>query len=90
MSRLSFATITGNYFRCMEGTSMNAYTIATLVHAFLHFRKQIIQHSRQSLREAPDIHARLMSLYPQGNITAIQDFTIPFMFTFSPHFFNSS
>ncbi|KAG8220677.1 OPT oligopeptide transporter protein-domain-containing protein [Butyriboletus roseoflavus] len=45
---------------------------ATLVHTFLHFRKQIIRQSQRSLREEPDIHARLMTVYPQGNITAIK------------------
>ena len=40
--------------------------LATLMHAFLYFRKQIWVQSRRSLREQPDIHARLMSKYPQG------------------------
>lgn len=38
---------------------------ATIVHAFLHFRKQIWTQSRKSLSEQPDIHARLMSRYKQ-------------------------
>ena len=38
---------------------------ATLVHAFLYFRKQIWVQARRSLHEQPDIHARLMSVYPQ-------------------------
>ncbi|KAF8060810.1 small oligopeptide transporter [Lyophyllum atratum] len=38
---------------------------ATLVHAFLYFRKQIWVQSRRALSEQPDIHARLMSRYPQ-------------------------
>ncbi|KAG6373226.1 OPT oligopeptide transporter [Boletus reticuloceps] len=51
-------------FAVSYGLSFATIT-ATLVHTFLHFRKQIIQQSRRSLREAPDVHARLMSLYPQ-------------------------
>lgn len=31
-----------------------------------------MQQMRRSLQEEPDIHGRLMSLYPQGNITATQ------------------
>jgi hypothetical protein len=38
---------------------------ATLVHAFLYFRKQIWVQARRSLSEQPDIHARLMSRYKQ-------------------------
>ncbi|KAK7687136.1 hypothetical protein QCA50_009639 [Cerrena zonata] len=38
---------------------------ATLVHTFLFFRKQIWVQSRRSMSEQPDIHARLMSRYPQ-------------------------
>ncbi|KAJ7877622.1 OPT oligopeptide transporter [Mycena leptocephala] len=38
---------------------------ATLMHAFLYFRKQIWVQSRRALHEQPDIHARLMSKYPQ-------------------------
>jgi hypothetical protein len=38
---------------------------ATLVHAFLYFRKQIWVQARRSLHEQPDIHARLMAKYPQ-------------------------
>ncbi|KAI6146825.1 OPT oligopeptide transporter protein-domain-containing protein [Pisolithus tinctorius] len=38
---------------------------ATLTHTFLYFRKQIMMQARRSLAEQPDIHARLMSLYPQ-------------------------
>ncbi|KAF5376874.1 hypothetical protein D9615_007249 [Tricholomella constricta] len=37
----------------------------TLVHAFLYFRKQIWVQARRALSEQPDIHARLMSRYPQ-------------------------
>ena len=56
----------------MEKGRYEALIIATLVHTFLHFRKQIIQQSRRSLREAPDVHARLMSLYPQGTSDSYQ------------------
>ncbi|KAG6330905.1 hypothetical protein ID866_8186 [Astraeus odoratus] len=38
---------------------------ATLTHTFLYFRNQIMKQARRSLREQPDIHARLMSVYPQ-------------------------
>ncbi|KAF8496643.1 hypothetical protein BU17DRAFT_13140, partial [Hysterangium stoloniferum] len=38
---------------------------ATLVHAFLYFRKQIWIQARRSLSEQPDIHVRLMSRYKQ-------------------------
>lgn len=65
---------------------MKTSTIATLVHTFLHFRKQIIQQSRRSLREAPDIHARLMSVYSQGNITIFMRFGVIVVLT---HAFSS-
>ncbi|KAH7325196.1 OPT oligopeptide transporter [Rhizoctonia solani] len=42
-----------------------ASIIATLVHGFLYYRKQIWLQARRSLSEQPDIHARLMSRYPQ-------------------------
>ncbi|KAF9261975.1 small oligopeptide transporter [Marasmius fiardii PR-910] len=38
---------------------------ATLSHTFIYYRKQIWNQARRSLREQPDIHARLMSHYPQ-------------------------
>ena len=38
---------------------------ATITHALVYFRKQIVSQSRRSLREQPDIHARLMSKYPE-------------------------
>ncbi|THH07611.1 hypothetical protein EW146_g9262 [Bondarzewia mesenterica] len=38
---------------------------ATLTHIFLYYRKQIWTQARRSLSEQPDIHARLMSVYPQ-------------------------
>jgi len=38
---------------------------ATIVHTVLFFRKQIWLQSRRSLKEQPDVHARLMSVYPE-------------------------
>ncbi|KAI0710524.1 small oligopeptide transporter [Earliella scabrosa] len=38
---------------------------ATLVHAVLYFRKPISVHLHRSLGEQPDVHARLMTRYPQ-------------------------
>jgi OPT family oligopeptide transporter len=38
---------------------------ATFTHAFLYFRKQIWIQSRRSVTEQFDVHARLMSKYPQ-------------------------
>ncbi|GLB41159.1 putative OPT oligopeptide transporter protein [Lyophyllum shimeji] len=38
---------------------------ATITHAIIHFWKPIKVQFKQSLREAPDIHARLMAKYPQ-------------------------
>ncbi|KAF5313063.1 hypothetical protein D9619_003678 [Psilocybe cf. subviscida] len=51
-------------FAISYGLSFASIT-ATLVHAFLYFRKQIWVQARRSLHEQPDIHARLMSVYPQ-------------------------
>ena len=42
-----------------------ASVTATMVHVFLYYRKQIMVQARRSLAEQPDIHARLMSQYPQ-------------------------
>ncbi|KAI0085713.1 small oligopeptide transporter [Irpex rosettiformis] len=42
-----------------------ASVTATIVHVFLYYRKQIMIQARRSLAEQPDIHARLMSHYPQ-------------------------
>lgn len=36
-----------------------------ITHTFLYFRKQIWVQSRRAMHEQPDIHARLMSRYPQ-------------------------
>lgn len=38
---------------------------ATIVHSYIHFRKQIRYYARRSIAEQADIHARLMSRYPQ-------------------------
>jgi OPT family oligopeptide transporter len=51
-------------FALSYGLSFASIT-ATLTHAFLYFRKQIWVQSRRSIGEQPDIHARLMSKYPQ-------------------------
>jgi hypothetical protein len=51
-------------FALSYGLSFASIT-ATLVHAFLYFRKQIWVQARRSLKEQPDIHARLMSRYRQ-------------------------
>lgn len=51
-------------------TSLSFASItATLMHAFLYFRKQIWVQARRSMHEQADIHARLMSRYPQGKIS---------------------
>lgn len=51
-------------FALSYGLSFASIT-STLTHAFLFFRKQIWKQSRRSIGEQPDIHARLMSRYPQ-------------------------
>ncbi|KAI5122711.1 hypothetical protein M0805_009764 [Coniferiporia weirii] len=51
-------------FAISYGLSFAGIT-ATIVHAFLYFRKQIWVQARRSLHEQPDIHARLMSRYAQ-------------------------
>lgn len=51
-------------FTLTYGLSFASIT-ATLTHAFLYFRKQIWTQARRSMHEQPDIHARLMSVYPQ-------------------------
>ncbi|KAG5725413.1 Sexual differentiation process protein isp4 [Termitomyces sp. T112] len=51
-------------FAISYGLSFASIT-ATLVHTLLYFRKQIMTQSRRALSEQPDIHARLMSRYPQ-------------------------
>ena len=51
-------------FALSYGLSFASIT-STLMHTFLYFRKQIWVQSRRSMSEQPDIHARLMSRYPQ-------------------------
>jgi len=52
----------------MTSNSLSFASItATLMHAFLYFRKQIWVQARRSLHEQADIHARLMARYPQGD-----------------------
>ncbi|KAJ7498737.1 OPT oligopeptide transporter [Mycena latifolia] len=51
-------------FAISYGLSFASIT-ATITHAFLFFRKQIWTQSRRAMHEQPDIHARLMSVYPQ-------------------------
>ncbi|KAI5123186.1 hypothetical protein M0805_003953 [Coniferiporia weirii] len=51
-------------FAISYGLSFASIT-ATLTHTFLYFRKQIWVQSRRAMHEQPDIHARLMAVYPQ-------------------------
>ncbi|KAG6897986.1 hypothetical protein C0992_007940 [Termitomyces sp. T32_za158] len=51
-------------FAISYGLSFASIT-ATLMHAFLYFRKQIWVQARRAMHEQPDIHARLMARYPQ-------------------------
>jgi OPT family small oligopeptide transporter len=51
-------------FTISYGLSFASIT-ATITHAFLFFRKQIWTQSRRAMHEQPDIHARLMAVYPQ-------------------------
>ncbi|KAI0052774.1 small oligopeptide transporter [Auriscalpium vulgare] len=51
-------------FAVSYGLSFASIT-ATLTHTFLYYRKQIWTQARRSLSEQPDIHARLMAVYPQ-------------------------
>jgi len=51
-------------FALSYGLSFASIT-ATITHTFLYYRKQIWVQARRSLQEQPDIHARLMSKYPQ-------------------------
>ncbi|KAI0044883.1 oligopeptide transporter [Auriscalpium vulgare] len=51
-------------FAMSYGMSFASIT-ATLMHTVLYFRKQIWTQARRSLNEQPDVHARLMSRYPQ-------------------------
>jgi OPT oligopeptide transporter protein len=51
-------------FAISYGLSFASIT-ATLTHAFLYFRRQIWTQARKAMHEQPDVHARLMSRYPQ-------------------------
>ncbi|KAF9445612.1 small oligopeptide transporter [Macrolepiota fuliginosa MF-IS2] len=51
-------------FAISYGLSFASIT-ATLMHAFLYFRKQIWVQARRALHEQADVHARLMARYPQ-------------------------
>lgn len=51
-------------FALSYGLSFATMT-ATVTHAVLFFRKQIWTQARRSMHEQPDIHARLMAVYPQ-------------------------
>ncbi|EJD54431.1 OPT oligopeptide transporter [Auricularia subglabra TFB-10046 SS5] len=51
-------------FAISYGLSFAAIT-STIVHTFIYYRKQIIYQSKRSLKEQPDIHARLMSVYDE-------------------------
>jgi len=51
-------------FAMAYGLSFASIT-ATITHAFLFFRKQIWTQARRAMHEQPDIHARLMAVYPQ-------------------------
>ncbi|KIJ17039.1 PF03169 OPT oligopeptide transporter protein [Paxillus involutus ATCC 200175] len=42
-----------------------AIITSTVTYTLLHLREQIIEQARRSLKEQPDIHARLMSRYPE-------------------------
>ncbi|CAL1710742.1 unnamed protein product [Somion occarium] len=51
-------------FAVSYGITFAAIT-ATIVHAILYFRKPISVHLHRTLKEQPDIHAQLMTQYPQ-------------------------
>ncbi|KAJ7025530.1 small oligopeptide transporter [Mycena alexandri] len=52
-------------FAMSYGLSFMSIT-ATIAHAILHFSAPIKLHFKRSLREQPDVHAKLMMSYPQG------------------------
>lgn len=54
-------------FAVSYGLSFAAIS-STMVHAILYFRKQIWMQCRRTLAEQPDIHARLMARYREGNL----------------------
>lgn len=51
-------------FAIAYGLSFASIT-ATISHTFIYFRKQLMIQAKRSMNEQPDIHARLMSRYPQ-------------------------
>lgn len=51
-------------FAMSYGLSFASIT-SIITHTLLYFRKQIWVQSRRAMHEQPDIHARLMSRYPQ-------------------------
>lgn len=51
-------------FAISYGLSFASIT-AMVTHTLLYFRKQIWTQSRRAMSEQPDVHARLMSVYPQ-------------------------
>lgn len=51
-------------FALSYGLSFAAIT-STVVHTLLYYRRQIFTQARRSLKEQPDVHARLMSVYNQ-------------------------
>ncbi|KAJ7198818.1 small oligopeptide transporter, partial [Mycena pura] len=51
-------------FAMSYGLSFMSIT-ATIVHAIIHFSAPIKLHFKRSLREQPDVHAKLMLTYPQ-------------------------
>jgi len=62
--RLSMTPASSTSFAIAYGLSFASIT-ATIVHSILYFWKPIRVHLRRSLREQPDIHAKLMSNYRQ-------------------------
>lgn len=62
--RLSVTPASSTSFAIAYGLSFASIT-ATVVHSILYFWKPIRVHLRRSLREQPDIHAKLMSNYRQ-------------------------
>jgi len=63
-SWLSITPTSSTSFAIAYGLSFASIT-ATIVHSILYFWKPIRVHLRRSLREQPDIHAKLMSNYRQ-------------------------
>ena len=63
-SRHLVTLVSSTSFSIAYGLSFASIT-ATIVHSILYFWKPIRVHLRRSLREQPDIHAKLMSNYRQ-------------------------